>query len=143
MTNEKVVRRAVFTRPGYLYRQTDFERSVREISSMGHFDAEYAVDPAKGYSLIPNSVNNTVDIAYNVQEKANSQLELSGGWGNRMFVGTVGVSFNNFSTSNFFRKEAWRPVPLGDAQTLSIRFQTNGSYYTAFTANFVEPWLTG
>ncbi len=143
VTNEKVVRRAVFTRPGYLYRQTDFERSVREISSMGHFDAEYAVDPAKGYSLIPNSNNNTVDIAYNVQEKANSQLELSGGWGNRMFVGTVGVSFNNFSTSNFFRKEAWRPVPLGDAQTLSIRFQTNGSYYTAFTANFVEPWLTG
>ena len=143
VTNEKVVRRAVFTRPGYLYRQTDFERSVREISSMGHFDAEYAVDPAKGYSLIPNQVNNTVDIAYNVQEKANSQLELSGGWGNKMFVGTVGVSFNNFSTSNFFRKEAWRPVPLGDAQTLSIRFQTNGSYYTAFTANFVEPWLTG
>ncbi|MBQ2149441.1 MAG: BamA/TamA family outer membrane protein, partial [Bacteroidales bacterium] len=143
ITNEKVVRRAVFTRPGYLYRQTDFERSIREISSMGHFDAEHAVDPNKGYSLIPNSVTNTVDIAYNVQEKPNSQLELSGGWGNRMFVGTVGVSFNNFSTANFFKKEAWRPVPLGDAQNLSIRFQTNGSYYTAFTASFVEPWLTG
>ena len=81
---------------------------------MGHFDPEYAVDPNKGYNLIPNSVNNTVDISYNVQEKANSQLELSGGWGNRMFVGTVGVSFNNFSTANFFNKEAWRPVPLGD-----------------------------
>ena len=143
ITNEKVVRRAVFTRPGYLYRQTDFERSIREISSMGHFDPEYATDASKGFSLIPNSVNNTVDIAYNVQEKPNSQLELSGGWGNRMFVGTVGVSFNNFSTANFFRKEAWRPVPLGDAQNLSVRFQTNGSYYTAFTANFVEPWLTG
>ena len=143
ITNEKVVRRAVFTRPGYLYRQTDFERSVREISSMGHFDPEFAVEQGKGYNLIPNGNNNTVDITYNVQEKANSQLELSGGWGNRMFVGTVGVSFNNFSTSNFFRKEAWRPVPLGDAQTLSIRFQTNGSYYTAFTANFMEPWLTG
>ena len=143
ITNEKVVRRAVFTRPGYLYRQSDFERSVREISSMGHFDPEYAVDPNKGYNLIPNSMNNTVDIAYNVQEKPNSQLELSGGWGNRMFVGTVGVSFNNFSTANFFNKEAWRPVPLGDAQNLAIRFQTNGSYYTAFTANFVEPWLTG
>ena len=143
ITNEKVVRRAVFTRPGYLYRQTDFERSVREISSMGHFDPEYAVEMNKGYTMIPNAVNNTVDIAYNVQEKPNSQLELSGGWGNRMFVGTVGVSFNNFSTANFFNKEAWRPVPLGDAQNLSIRFQTNGSYYTAFTANFVEPWLTG
>ena len=143
ITNEKVVRRAVFTRPGYLYRQTDFERSVREISSMGHFDPEYAVEMNKGYTMIPNAVNNTVDIAYKVQEKPNSQLELSGGWGNRMFVGTVGVSFNNFSTANFFNKEAWRPVPLGDAQNLSIRFQTNGSYYTAFTANFVEPWLTG
>ena len=106
ITNEKVVRRAVFTRPGYLYRQTDFERSVREISSMGHFDPEYAVEMNKGYTMIPNAVNNTVDIAYNVQEKPNSQLELSGGWGNRMFVGTVGVSFNNFSTANFFNKEA-------------------------------------
>jgi len=143
ITNEKVVRRAVFTRPGYLFRQTDFERSVREIASMGHFDAEYAADPAKGYALIPNPMNNTVDITYNVEEKANSQLELSGGWGNNTFVGTLGVSFNNFSTYNFFRKEAWRPVPLGDAQQLAIRFQTNGSYYTAFTASFVEPWLTG
>jgi Outer membrane protein/protective antigen OMA87 len=143
ITNENVVRRTVFTRPGYLFRQTDFERSVREIASMGHFDAEYAADATKGYNLLPNPVNNTVDIAYNVQEKANSQLELSGGWGNKMFVGTLGVSFNNFSTRNFFKKEAWKPVPLGDAQQLSIRFQTNGSYYTAFTASFVEPWLTG
>lgn len=143
ITNEKVVRRAVFTRPGYLFRQTDMERSIREISSMGHFDAEYAAEYGKGYDMIPNPLNNTVDIVYGVSEKANSQLELSGGWGANQFVGTVGVSFNNFSTSNFTKKEAWRPVPLGDAQTLAIRFQTNGSYYTAFTANFVEPWLTG
>ena len=143
VTNEKVVRRAVFTRPGYLFRQTDFERSIREIASMGHFDAEVAADPNKGYNLIPNPMNNTVDIAYNVEEKANSQLELSGGWGNNMFVGTLGVSFNNFSASKMFTKGAWRPVPLGDAQQLSIRFQTNGTYYTAFTASFVEPWLTG
>lgn len=143
ITNEKVVRRAVFTRPGYLFRQTDFERSIREISSMGHFDPEAAADPTRGYTLIPNGANNTVDISYNVVEKSNSQLELSGGWGNGMFVGSVGVSFNNFSTANFFRKEAWRPVPLGDAQTLSFRFQTNGTYYSALSANFVEPWLTG
>ncbi len=143
ITNEKVVRRAVFTRPGYLFRQTDFERSVREIASMGNFDAEVAADPARGYSIIPNQLNNTVDIAYNVEEKSNSQLELSGGWGSGMFVGTVGVSFNNFSTANFFRKECWKPVPLGDAQQLSFRFQTNGKYYTALTASFVEPWLFG
>ena len=143
LTNEKVVRRAVFTRPGYLFRQTDFERSIREISSMGHFDAEVAADPQKGYNIVPNPLNNTVDISYNVEEKSNSQIELSGGWGNRMFVGTLGLSFNNFSTYNFFKKEAWRPVPLGDAQQLAIRFQTNGTYYTTLSASFVEPWLTG
>ena len=143
ITNEKVVRRAVFTRPGYLFRQTDFERSVREIASMGHFDAEVAADPARGYNIIPNQLTNTVDIAYNVEEKSNSQVELSGGWGNRMFVGTLGLSFNNFSSRNLFRKDAWRPVPLGDAQSLSLRFQTNGSYYTALSASFMEPWLTG
>lgn len=143
ITNEKVVRRAVFTRPGYLFRQSDFERSVREISSMGHFDPEYAADPEKGYTLMPNGVNNTVDIAYNVQEKPDSQLELSGGWGASTFVGTVGISFNNFSVANIGDKTAWKPVPLGDAQNLAFRFQTNGTYYQALTASFSEPWLGG
>ncbi|MCI2082861.1 MAG: BamA/TamA family outer membrane protein [Bacteroidales bacterium] len=142
LTNEKVVRRAIFTRPGYLFRQTDFERSIREIASMGTFEPEKAASE-EGYNIMPNPVNNTVDIAYNVVEKPSSQFELSGGWGANTFVGTLGVSFNNFSSHNLFNKEAWRPVPLGDAQTLSLRFQTNGTYYTALTASFVEPWLTG
>ena len=143
VTNEKIVRRQIFTKPGYLYSQSQFERSVREISSMGHFDPEHAMDPSKGYSLIPNAMNNTVDIAYNVAEKPNSQLELSGGWGGYSFVGTIGVSFNNFSLKRVFDKKAWRPVPLGDAQVLSLRFQTNGTYYTAASVNFMEPWLFG
>ena len=142
LTNEKVVRRQIFTRPGYLFSQTDFERSIREISSLGQFDPE-AIMSEGGYSIIPNQVNNTVDIVYNVTEKPSSQLELSGGWGGRTFVATAGVSFNNFSTHRFFDKGAWRPVPLGDAQNLSFRFQTNGSYYTALSASFVEPWLFG
>lgn len=143
VTNEKIVRRQIFTKPGYLYSQSQLERSIREISSMGHFDPEHAMDPSKGYSIIPNQMNNTVDITYNVAEKPNSQLELSGGWGGYSFVGTVGVSFNNFSIKRIFDKKAWRPVPLGDAQVLSIRFQTNGTYYTAGSVNFVEPWLFG
>ena len=143
LTNERVVRRQVFTRPGYLFSQTDFERSIREIASMGQFDPEAIADPAKGYSIIPNQLDNTVDIVYNVTEKPSSQLELSGGWGGNTFVATVGVSFNNFSTRRFFDKTAWRPVPLGDAQNLSIRFQTNGTYYTSLSASFSEPWLFG
>lgn len=143
ITNEKIVRRQIFTKPGYLYSQSMFERSIREISSMGHFDPEHAMDPSKGYTLIPNQMTNTVDVAYNVLEKPNSQLELSGGWGGYSFVGTVGVSFNNFSVKRMFDKGAWRPVPLGDAQVLSLRFQTNGTYYTAASVSFMEPWLFG
>ena len=143
LTNERVVRRQVFTRPGYLFSQSDFERSIREIASMGQFDPEAISDANKGYSIIPNQLNNTVDVVYNVTEKPSSQLELSGGWGGNTFVATVGVSFNNFSTRRFFDKTAWRPVPLGDAQNLSIRFQTNGTYYTSLSASFSEPWLFG
>ena len=143
LTNERVVRRQVFTRPGYLFSQTDFERSIREIASMGQFDPEAIMDPSKGYTIVPNQLNNTVDIIYNVTEKPSSQLELSGGWGGNTFVATVGVSFNNFSTRRFFDKSAWRPVPLGDAQNFAVRFQTNGTYYTSLSASFMEPWLFG
>jgi len=143
LTNEKVVRRQIFTRPGYLFSQSDFERSVREIASLGQFDPEAIMDPNKGWSVIPNQLDNTVDLVYNVTEKPSSTLEVSGGWGGKTFVATIGVAFNNFSTHRFFDKGAWRPVPLGDAQNLAFRFQTNGTYYTAITASFTEPWLFG
>ena len=143
LTNERVIRRQIFTRPGYLFSQSDFERSIREIASMGQFDPEAITDPAKGWAMIPNQLNNTVDLVYNVTEKPSSQLELSGGWGGNTFVATVGVSFNNFSTRRLFDKTAWRPVPLGDAQNLSLHFQTNGTYYTSLSASFSEPWLFG
>ena len=143
ITNERVIRRAVYTRPGFLYSQQDFERSIRELGTMSNFDAEKIVEQGTGWNLIPDPMNNTVDISYNVEEKSNSQLELSGGWGARTFVGTVGINFSNFSTRNFFRKDAWKPVPLGDNQTLAFRYQTNGTYYQALSASFMEPWLFG
>jgi len=143
LTNEKVVRRQIFTRPGYLFSQTDFERSLREIASLGQFDAESIMQQGTGWSIVPNQLNNTVDLIYNVTEKPSSQLELSGGWGQGTIILSLGVSFNNFSTHRFFDKSAWRPVPLGDAQNLALRLQSNGQYYTAATFSFTEPWLTG
>ena len=143
LTNERVVRRQLMTRPGYLFSQSDFERSIREIASMGQFDAEAIMQYGTGYNIIPNQLNNTVDVIYNVTEKPSSQLELSGGWGGNPFVLTAGVSFNNFSPRRMFEKGAWRPVPLGDAQNLAFRFQTNGRYYTNLSASFTEPWLFG
>lgn len=142
LTNERVIRRQVYTKPGYLFSQSEFESSIREIASLGQFDPE-AIMGEGGYSIIPNQLDNTVDVVYNVTEKPSSQLELSGGWGGNTFVATVGVSFNNFSTRRLFDKTAWRPVPLGDAQNLAIRFQTNGTYYTSLSASFSEPWLFG
>ena len=142
ITAEKIARRALFTKPGYLYSQTDFERSVRELSSIGHFNPE-VFQTGAGYSVIPDANKNTVDIAYNLEEKPDSHVELSGGWGGNTFVGTLGLSFNNFAIKRVFKKKAWRPVPLGDGQNLSIRFQTSGTYYTALSASFAEPWLLG
>ena len=142
ITNEKIVRRQVMTKPGYLFSQTDLERSLRELASKGHFDPEKIMSPT-GYNIIPNYNASTVDVSYNVEEKPNSQFELAGGWGGNTFVGTLGLSFNNFSIGRVFKKSAWRPVPLGDGQQFSLRFQTNGTYYTAFSASFSEPWLTG
>lgn len=143
VSNEKIIRRQVFTRPGYLFSQTELERSIREIATMGHFDQESIMQMGTGFNVVPNQVNNTVDIIYNVTEKPDSQFEIAGGWGGNTFVGTVGIGFNNFSIKHLFEKQAWRPVPLGDGQTLSLRFQTNGTYYMALSASFVEPWLTG
>jgi outer membrane protein insertion porin family len=137
-TNEHVIRREIRTKPGELFSKTALIRSVRELSNLGHFDPERLVP-----NPIPNPSDGTVDIEYIVEEKANDQLEISGGWGAGMLIGTLGVRFSNFSTSNFFKRDAWRPLPSGDGQTLSIRAQSNGSYYQAYNLTFVEPYLGG
>ena len=137
-THEHVIRRELFSKPGELFSKTKITRSIRELANLGHFDPEKLdVRP------IPNPADGTVDLTFIVEEKANDQLEISGGWGANMFVGTVGIRFSNFSIGRVFDKKAWRPVPSGDSQTLSLRAQTNGSYYKAFSMSFVEPWLGG
>ncbi|MDR0694148.1 MAG: outer membrane protein assembly factor BamA [Prevotellaceae bacterium] len=141
-TNERVIRRELYTKPGYLWSRTAFERSLRELASAGNFEPEKVMSP-EGFRVVPNPQDNTVDLTYILPEKSNDQLELSGGWGGNTFVGTVGVRFANFSIRRFFKKNAWRPVPSGDAQTLALRLQIQGTYYTAFSLQFVEPWLGG
>ena len=137
-TNEHVIRREIRTKPGDLFDRSAVIRSVRELAQLGFFDAEQ-IRP----NPIPDPLTGTVDIEYNVVERANDQIEISGGWGAGMVIGTLGVRFGNFSASNFFKKDAWRPLPSGDGQNLSIRAQSNGKYYQAYSASFVEPWLGG
>lgn len=137
-THENVIRRELYSKPGELFSKTKITRSIRELANLGHFDPEKLdVRP------MPNPGDGTVDLTFIVEEKPNDQLEVSGGWGQGMFVGTVGVRFSNFSMGRIFQKNAWAPIPSGDSQTLSIRAQSNGSYYKAFSLSFVEPWLGG
>ncbi|WP_319480130.1 outer membrane protein assembly factor BamA [uncultured Draconibacterium sp.] len=137
-THEHVARRELRTYPGDLFSKTLLMRSYRELAQLGHFDPE-AINP----DVQPHPEDGTVDIEYQLQEKANDQIELSGGWGAGMFVGSVGLKFANFSVRNIFNKEAWRPLPTGDGQTLSLRYQTSGKYYRTVSLSFIEPWLGG
>jgi outer membrane protein insertion porin family len=137
-TNEHVARREISTRPGDLFSKQDIIRSVRELASLGHFDPEQ-ITP----NPIPNVDDGTVDIEYMLTERANDQLEVSGGYGAGMLIFTAGIRFSNFSAGRMFEKGAWRPVPSGDGQTLSLRAQTNGQFYQSYNFSFVEPWLGG
>ena len=137
-TNEHVARRELYTLPGDLFSKDKILRSIRQLGVLGHFDPE-KINPTP----LPDMTNGTVDLLYKLEEKANDQFEISGGWGAGMLVGTVGVRFNNFAMRNFFKLKEWRPYPSGDGQSLSIRVQSNGRIYQSYNISFVEPWLGG
>ena len=137
-TNDHVIYRQIRTRPGQLFRRSDIIRTQRELSQLGYFDPEKL-----GVTPTPNPADGTVDIEYKVEEKPSDQVELSGGWGGGRVVGTLGLSFNNFSMRNIFKPSAWSPLPTGDGQKFSIRAQTNGIYYQSYNLSFTEPWLGG
>ena len=137
-TNDRVIMRELRTKPGQLFSRTDIIRTQQEIAALGYFNAEAMRIVPK-----PNPTDGTVDLEYTVEEKPSDQLELSGGYGGGRLVGTLGVSFNNFSARNMFNKEAWRPLPSGDGQRLSLRAQTSGVAYQSYSASFTEPYLGG
>ncbi len=138
-TKEYVIRRELRTIPGEKFSRTDIIRSTREIVNLGYFNQE-KVEP----HIVPNQEDGTVDINWSVEEKSSDQLELSAGWGGGIGVtGTVGISFNNFSINNIWRKSSWDPLPTGDGQKLSLRVQANGKAYQSYNLSFTEPWLGG
>lgn len=137
-TNDHVILREIRTKPGQLFRRSDIIRTQRELSQLGFFDPE-----KMNVTPTPNQATGTVDIEYKVEEKPSDQIELSGGYGNNQVVGTLGISFNNFSGKNFFKKDAWRPLPSGDGQRLSVRAQSTGRFYQSYNISFTEPWLGG
>ena len=137
-TNDHVIFREIRTRPGELYSKDKVVRSVRELGQLGFFDPEQISPDFK--DVDPNA--GTVDIEYGLAEKGASQIELQGGYGGGGFIGTLGLSFNNFSMRNIFNKKEYKPVPMGDGQQLSLRLQAS-RFFETYSFSFAEPWLGG
>lgn len=135
-TNDYVIFRELRVKPGSLFSRDAIIRSIREIGQLGFFDTNVTPD------VKPNYQDKTADVEFNVIEKGGSQIELQGGYGGGSFIGTLGLSFNNFSVRNIFNKEAYKPLPMGDGQRLSLRLQTSRTFNT-YSFSFTEPWLGG
>ncbi|OAB81744.1 outer membrane protein assembly factor BamA [Cochleicola gelatinilyticus] len=137
-TNDHVIYRELRTRPGQKYSKRNVVRTIRELGQLGYFDPEQLTPNFKNV----DANNGTLDMEYSVVEKGASQIELQGGYGGGGFVGTLGLSFNNFSLRNIFNKEAYKPLPMGDGQKLSLRAQ-GSSYYQTYSLSLTEPWFGG
>lgn len=137
-TNDHVIFRELRTRPGQKYSKDNIIRSIRELGALGFFDAEQIKPDIQN----PNPNEGTVDLKYDLVEAGSSQIELQGGYGGGGFIGTLGLSFNNFSIGNILKGEAYKPVPMGDGQTFAIRLQASRTF-RVFSLNFSEPWLGG
>ncbi|WP_394357627.1 BamA/OMP85 family outer membrane protein [Psychroserpens ponticola] len=137
-TNDHVIYRELRTKPGQLYSKANVIRTIRELGQLGFFDAQLLTPDFK--NMNPNE--GTVDLEYTVVERGSSQIELQGGYGGGGFIGTLGLSFNNFSIKDIFKKEAYKPVPMGDGQTLALRLQAS-QFFQTYSFSFSEPWLGG
>ena len=137
-TNDHVIFRELYTRPGQRYSKENIVRTIRELGQLGFFDAEQIVPDIQN----PNPNEGTVDIEYSLVESGSSQIELQGGFGGGGFIGTLGLSFSNFSIKNIFNGEAYKPVPMGDGQTFALRLQASRTF-RVYSLNFSEPWLGG
>ncbi len=137
-TNDHVIYRVLRTRPGQLYKKSDVVNTVRELGQLGFFDAQEISPDFKN----PNPNEGTIDIEYSVKETGSSQIELQGGYGGGGFIGTLGLSFNNFSIKDIFKKDAYKPIPMGDGQKLALRLQAS-RFYQTYSFSFSEPWLGG
>lgn len=137
-TNDHVIYREIRTRPGQLYSKANVVRTVRELGQLGFFDAQ-EISPN---FINPNPNEGTIDMEYSVKETGSSQIELQGGYGGGGFIGTLGLSFNNFSIKDIFKKEAYKPIPMGDGQKLALRLQAS-RFYQTYSFSFSEPWLGG
>ena len=135
--DDEVIRRELYVFPGELYNRALLMRTLRMLMGMGHFDAEQMQPDIQPVS------SDKVNVNFPLVETASDQFNVAGGWGSGSFVGSVGITLNNLSTRNLFKKGTWTPYPMGQNQKFSISGQTNGTYYKAIAASFTDPWVGG
>lgn len=137
-TSDHVVMREILTKPGQKFSRTDLMESVQQLQRLGYFDPQ-SINPKP----IPQQSDGTVNIEYTVEEKSNDNIELSGGYSALQgIIGTFGVVFNNFSARKLLNFKEYKPLPKGDGQKLSLRFQANAGFQN-YSVSFSEPWLGG
>ena len=136
-THDHVILRSLRTKPGSLFAKSDIKRTYFDLAGMQFFDPQQV-----GQSIVPNPQDNTVDVHWTLVEKGSSQVQLQAGYGGGSFIGTLGLTFNNFSLRNFLKLKDFKPVPQGDGQTLSIQAQV-GQFFQNYGISFTEPWLFG
>ena len=128
-TQDKVIRRELFTLPGQYFNKTAMVRSMQQLSQLNYFNPE-----ALNYDFVQRN-DSTVDLVYLVEERSSDQLNASVGYSQTFgFSGSLGLTFNNFDILD--------PLSGGAGQILSLQwdFGTEGTYRT-FRIGFTEPWL--
>ncbi len=130
-TQDRVVRRELFTQPGDFFNRGSVIRSVKGLGVLNYFNPEKLRPDVRPVSA------NTVDLVYQVDERSTDVLNASVGYaGTYGLTGSVGVTFNNFDISD--------PLRGGAGQTFSFQwdFGTSNNLRT-FSLGFAEPWLFG
>jgi len=139
-TKDYVIRRELVTVPGQRFNRDAIQESIRRLSQLEYF-SQQALQDGPEVNVDPDAKE--ADLTYSVKETGSDQLQLSGTFGQFGLVLQLGFTFNNFSAQELFNADAWRPLPSGDGQKLSLNARTNGRFFQSYSVSFEEPWFRG
>ena len=126
-TREKVVRRNIKIFPGQKFSQSAIQRAMGDINALNYF-SEVVPDVKQ----LPGN-NDYIDLQFRVKEKSTDQANASIGYSEvQGFIGSVGLTFNNFSLS--------KPFVEGGGQSLGINAQFGG-VTNVYSLSFTEPYF--
>lgn len=128
-TQERVIRRELYVRPGDYFSRSNIIRSIRQLSVLNYFNPEKIKPDTKFVD------DKTVDVVFEVEEKSSDTFNASVGYSGAFgATGALGLTFNNFDITE--------PFSGGGGQVLNFDWQFGeGSRYRTFSISFREPWV--